>query len=234
MIKAVLTIDDIASNNTPAIVDYLNEKGIKCVMFAWGAMVESHYDAALYALKNGIIVGNHSYSHPNFSKLSLDECIEEIEKNEQILNELYEKAGVVRKYRPFRFPYGDKGGANKDALQRYLAEKGFDKLSDSHIPYEWWKEKGLDKDIDTFWTFDLAEYNIRKGSGFTADDVLKRIYDSSPSEGASILAPDGGHIILLHAHDETEELVPGYYKQFLDILLENGVTFTEPKFTGKE
>lgn len=34
MIKAVLTIDDIASGNTPAIADYLNEKGIRCVMFA--------------------------------------------------------------------------------------------------------------------------------------------------------------------------------------------------------
>ena len=27
MIHAILTIDDIASANTPAIVDYLNEKG---------------------------------------------------------------------------------------------------------------------------------------------------------------------------------------------------------------
>ena len=33
MIKAVLTIDDIASGNTPAIADYLNEKGIRCVAF---------------------------------------------------------------------------------------------------------------------------------------------------------------------------------------------------------
>ena len=28
MIHAILTIDDISSGNTPAIVDYLNEKGI--------------------------------------------------------------------------------------------------------------------------------------------------------------------------------------------------------------
>ena len=34
MIHAILTIDDIASANTPAIVDYLNDKGITALMFA--------------------------------------------------------------------------------------------------------------------------------------------------------------------------------------------------------
>ena len=234
MINAVLTIDDIASKNTPAIVDYLCGKGIKCVMFAWGQMVEYHFDEAVYALKNGVIVGNHSYSHPNFSKLSVEECIREIEKCEELLDKLYAAAGVERKYRPFRFPYGDKGGENKEALQRYLSENGFDKLDDTKIDYPFWKLNGFDKDIDTFWTFDFMEYNIRKGSGFTAEDVMKRINDPAPANGAPILADGGKHIIILHAHDETEELVPGYYKQFLGCLLDNGVNFTEPKFIGRE
>ena len=139
MINAVLTIDDISSKNTPAIIDYLCEKGIKCVMFAWGAFVENLFDEAVYALKHGMIVGNHSYSHPNFSKLTLEEGINEIEKCEAVLDKLYKDAGVERRYRPFRFPYGDKGGENKDALQKYLAEKGFDKLDDRSITWPWWK-----------------------------------------------------------------------------------------------
>ena len=80
MIKALLTIDDIASENTPAIVDFLVDKGIPAIMFAWGENVERYPEAAVYALKNGIIVGNHSYSHPQFSELSFDECKAEIEK----------------------------------------------------------------------------------------------------------------------------------------------------------
>jgi len=230
MKNAILTIDDIASENTPAIVDYLNEKGIKCVMFAWGELVENRFDEAVYALKNGAIVGNHSFSHPQFSKLSVEEGIKEIEKCEEVLDRLYKAAGVERRFRPFRFPYGDKGGANKEAFQKYLREKGFDKLDDRNIPYSWWKEKGLDKDIDTLWTFDFAEYNIRKGSGFTAEDVMKRINDPAPESGAAILAEGGQHIVLLHAHDETEELVPEYYKQFLGYVLDNGVTFVAPNF----
>ena len=230
MIKAILTIDDIASKNTPAIVDYLKENNIPVLMFAWGECVQRYYENAIYALQNGVIVGNHSYTHPSFSEISYEECVEEIEKTEDLLNKLYKDAGVERKYRPFRFPYGDKGGDKKDVLQKYLKDKGFDKLCDKQVPYKWWSERGLDRDIDTFWTFDFTEYMIRKDSGYTKEDVFK-LMDKPGDEGHSALFEDGGnHILLLHAHDETEELVPGYYKLFLDRLLEKGVIFEKPEF----
>ena len=230
MIRALLTIDDVSSKNTPAIVDYLTEKKIPVIMFMVGKWAEGHPEELIYALKHGIIVGNHSFSHLEFSKLTFEQGVAEIEKCEEILDKLYKAAGVERKFRPFRFPYGDKGGANKDAFQKYLADNCFDKLDDRDISYPWWKEMGLDKDIDTLWTFDFAEYNIRRGNDFTIDDVWKRVNDPAPGSGAAILKDGGRHIILLHAHDETEELVPGYYKLFIDKLLENGVEFVEPNF----
>lgn len=230
MKRAILTIDDVPSNNTRAIVDYLNEKDITAVMFAQGDRLERMPENAIYALQHGMILGNHSYSHPNFSALTIEESREEIEKCEEQLERVYKMAGVERKYRPFRFPYGDKGGQNKDALQEFLKQKGFDKLDDSQIPYSWWKESGLDRDIDTLWTFDFAEYNIRQGSDFTLDDVFKRVNDQNPASGAAILADGGYHIILLHAHDETEEMVPEYYRRFIEYLLEHGVTFDRPQF----
>ena len=78
MNTALLTIDDVPSRNTPAIVDYLNRHGIQAVLFATGENVEKHYEEACYALRHGMIVGNHSYSHPAFSSLPLVQCIEEI------------------------------------------------------------------------------------------------------------------------------------------------------------
>ena len=231
MIHAVLTIDDIASKNTRAIVDYLLEKKIPAIMFAWGQRVEENYENALYAVRNGIIVGNHSYSHPFFSKITLDEAIGEIEKNEKILDKLYQDAGVPRVYRPFRFPYGDKGGENKEALQAYFREHGFHKVKDDQIPYPIWKEMGLDKDIDTFWTFDFAEYTIRPGSGVTIEDILNRTTEVNPELGKSLLTDlDGSHLIIIHAHDETEELVPQYYRILIDKLLDNGFVFDPPEF----
>lgn len=230
MNSALLTIDDIASKNTPAIVDYLNEKRIKAILFATGQKVERYYEEALYAVKNGMIVGNHSYSHPAFSSLSMKECMEEIEKCEIVLERLYKDSGVERVFRPFRFPYGNKGGDNKNALQKYLKEKGFQKVDDTHITYPWWRENSLDTDIDTFWTFDFEEYKIRQGSEFTKESVWKKMHDTNPESGAVLFAENNRHILLLHAHDETEEMLPEYYKLFIEHLLENGLVFEEPAF----
>ena len=55
MIKALLTIDDVSSVNTPAIVDYLCEKNIKVIMFMVGSWAENHPDELIYALQHGII-----------------------------------------------------------------------------------------------------------------------------------------------------------------------------------
>ena len=230
MKRALLTVDDVASRNTPAMVDYLKEKGIRAIFFATGENVEKYYDEAKYALESGMIVGNHSHSHPHFSQLTMQECADEIERCERVLDKLYRSCGVERTYRPFRFPYGDKGGKNKAAIQQYLRDKGFDKVDDTQIPYPWWAENGLNTDIDTFWTFDFEEYRIRPGSDFTRESVWKKMHDEEPEQGASLFASGGRHILLLHAHDETEQMLPGYYRLFIDHLLEHGVVFDEPRF----
>ena len=230
MNSGLLTIDDFPSKNTPVIVDYLKEKNIKVIFFATGENVERFYNEAIYALKSGMIVGNHSYSHPEFSSLTLKQCIEEFEKCEEILERLYKDSGVERKYKPLRFPYGDKGGENKDALQKYLQEKGFHKVNDTNITYEWWKENNLNTDIDTFWTFDFQEYVIRPDSGFTKDFVWNKMHDQNPKSGAVLFAENNRHIILMHDHYETEKMLPKYYKLFIEHCLENGLVFDEPEF----
>ena len=233
MIHVLLTIDDISSKNTPAMVDYLNEKGIKAILFATGKNVERYYEEALYAVRNGMIVGNHSYSHPAFSTLTIEEGMEEIEKCERIIDRLYIDSGVERRFRPFRFPYGDKGGANKAALQMYLKEQGFHKVDDSRISYLWWKENNLDRDMDTLWTFDFGEYNIRPGSEFTEESVWERMEEMNPVMGAALFGEGNRHILLLHDHEETEAMMPRYYKLFLDYVMEKGVVFEEPSFLEK-
>lgn len=229
MNTAILTIDDFSSKNTPAMVDYLCEKGIRVIFFAQGNNVERFYEEAKYALKKGMIIGNHSYSHPHFSEISLEEGIAEIEKCEKVLDKLYQDCGVERIYRPFRFPYGDKGGDNREGLQEYLKNDGFHKVNDDHITYDWWRQFGLETTIDTFWTFDFEEYVIRKESGITVDFVFDKMHDKEPKSGAVLFKEGNRHIILMHTHDETEEMVPQYYKLFVDHCLENGLIFDDPK-----
>ena len=230
MNTALLTIDDVPSKNTPAIVDYLKEKGIQPILFATGENIERHHEEAMYAVKSGILLGNHSYSHRHFSEMTLSECIEEIERCEDVLDKLYEKCGYVRAVRPFRFPYGDKGGENRQAIDMYLREKRFDKVYDLDIPYEWWKNSKLKTDIDTFWTFDFEEYKIDREKGFTLQNVWDKILDPNPEYGAALFREGHRHILLMHAHDDTEKIVPCYWKLFLDYLFDNGIVFEAPRF----
>ena len=44
MIRALLTIDDVSSENTPAIVDYLCGKNIPVIMFMVGEWAQKHPD----------------------------------------------------------------------------------------------------------------------------------------------------------------------------------------------
>lgn len=69
----------------------------------------------------------------------------------------------------------------------------------------------------------------------TIDDIASAntsaIVDYLNEKGiAALLVDPGSHILLLHAHDETDELVPGYYRQFIDYLLKEGVVFDTPEF----
>ena len=229
MNTALLTVDDVPSRNTPALVDYLTEKGIPAIFFVTGCPVDAFREEALYAIRHGIILGNHSLNHPAFSTLTMAECIAEIEGCEQVLDRLYREAGMPRLYRPFRFPYGDKGG-DKDALQQFLRARGFDKVDDSHIPCPWWREYGLNQDVDTFWSFDFEEYRLFDDLAFTLSDIRRKMHDPAPAQGAALFGAGHRNILLMHDHDSTEAVLPRYYQVLLDELLANGVTFEEPRF----
>ena len=230
MISGLLTIDDFPSENAVALVDYFHSKGIPVVFFATGENLERHFDAAVYAVRHGMIVGNHSYSHRAFSSLTLQEAIGDIHRCEQVLDRVYAVSGVKRVYRPFRFPYGDKGGANKAALQQFLRAEGFHKVDDTRLDYPWWREAGLREDVDTLWTFDFTEYMLCQEGGMTVGQIWKKMHDTNPALGAALFGPGNRHILLMHDHAATQAVLPGYYQLLTEHLLENGFVFVEPAF----
>lgn len=234
---AYLTVDDIPTRNTPKIIDYLNSKNIQPLMFCWGQRLEKFPEQAVYALKHGAILQNHTYSHPFASKLTFDEMTGEIAKNEELLQEIYRKAGVNRPYKLFRFPYGDQGGENRSKLQKWLKENGFSHLDDSAFPDDEYEKCGCPKDqkqnTDVLWTFDFAEYNLRPGNNFAFSDVVKRVESAFPlavESTASIpkLELSSG-IVLIHDHEETENMHNGYFPEQIEMLLSRGIRFVKPK-----
>ena len=63
--------------------------------------LEKDPEPVIEAIQQGFIIGNHSYSHPNFSKISTSKCIEEIDRTDQIIDDLYKQASVERPIKLF-------------------------------------------------------------------------------------------------------------------------------------
>jgi len=227
---AYLTIDDGPTENTKGHVDYLNSKSIPAIMFFLGSNIDRYRNVAIYAVQHGMIIGNHSYSHPQFSKLTLDEAVKEIRRQEALINLIYAAARHARKYKLFRFPYGDKGGANKGKLQEYLKSEGFMKIDPTGITHPSYYEYELDRDWDVFWTFDFGEYAIRDGAGGSNQSILSHTNVMNLWAGGSPADRFSAEIILIHDHAATEIRFPGYFSELLDHTMAMGVEFTMPRF----
>jgi len=170
-----LTIDDGPSKDMKVKVDYLLSKNIPAVWFCTGINLEKRTNYALYAIKKGYIIGNHSYNHPHFSNLTLEECYEQIKKTDEIIDKIYQKANVIRPAKFFRFPHGDKsslkydeifepheekGKIRKEKIQDFLKKLGYVQPKFEGITYKYYKKAGLLDDVDWYWTYDVLEYYI--------------------------------------------------------------------------
>jgi len=86
--KVLLTFDDgPVEGSTERILEVLQENGIGAVFFLIGKKVEANKFVAEKIVREGHIIGNHTYSHNNFTALySTKKLIKEIGKTEDILN----------------------------------------------------------------------------------------------------------------------------------------------------
>ncbi len=100
--KIALTFDDGPHPYyTEQILDILDEYGIKATFFVVGENVQLYPELVKREIEAGHEVGNHTYSHPHMRNLSEKALSEELQKTEQVLEELCD-------YRPrlFRPPEG--------------------------------------------------------------------------------------------------------------------------------
>lgn len=96
-----ITFDDGPSKKTKEIVDLLDQLQIKATFFVLGCNVKKYQEELKYINDHHHEIGNHSYSHPNFKKLSLQEGLDEINQTQEIVYQ------TIQRYpRIFRFPYG--------------------------------------------------------------------------------------------------------------------------------
>lgn len=109
MSEAYLTIDDSPSETSFRLIDYLAQKKIPALLFCRGDKMEQDPESILYAIRYGLVIGNHSYSHRPGGLLSFEDIIEEISRTDRLIDKAYAQAKVGRPGRYFRFPYLDRG-----------------------------------------------------------------------------------------------------------------------------
>lgn len=98
-----LTFDDVPDPRfTPQLLDVLRKYHVKATFFIVGSRAEKHPKLVAQIIREGHVVGNHSYNHPQFGKLGMNEFRMQIIRTENIIEGL---AGY--KPRLIRPPYGD-------------------------------------------------------------------------------------------------------------------------------
>ena len=97
-----LTFDDGPNPaTTKQALDTLSKYGIKATFFVLGKNISGNEDLLKRMKKDGHVIGNHSWSHPVLSKLSLDEAKKQITDTEDALTKVL--GSSTKLMRP---PYG--------------------------------------------------------------------------------------------------------------------------------
>lgn len=76
-------------------------------------------------VKSGMILGNHTYSHPDFNNLTVEQFQEEITKGEVVTRQLMQDRKPYQLY--FRHPFTHVGDTRekKEAIEKFLASRGY-------------------------------------------------------------------------------------------------------------
>lgn len=70
---------------TLKILDILSTHGVHATFFVEGHRIAGHEQVLRDMISEGHHIGNHSFTHPDFSTLAQEDCIEEVKKTDDAL-----------------------------------------------------------------------------------------------------------------------------------------------------
>ncbi|MBN2738818.1 MAG: polysaccharide deacetylase family protein [Spirochaetales bacterium] len=210
-VNSYLTIDDAPCEKLEKKIDFLEKHHIKAIWFCCGKDLKQYPELAEAIIQAGHVLANHSMDHGFFSELTVDEARYQILECDNIIEEIYSKAGIKRPGKFFRFPYLDNGQKadygrtdwqhpHVMAIQKILKNRGYEHPPFKNINHPWYKQGGFDRCINVDCSYDSRDWALAAGNesfGFhSLDDLVARLEQEFPSEGRDI---DSNEIVLTHA-----------------------------------
>ncbi|AOZ91064.1 polysaccharide deacetylase family protein [Paenibacillus crassostreae] len=133
--RIALTFDDVPDPRfTPAILDILSKYHVPATFFIGGKRAKDYPELTRRIHREGHAIGNHSYDHPLFTKITLAQFQSQILTTEQII---YDTVGV----RPslIRPPYGE----ISEAQLKWAKQQGYKIVNWNVDSLDW---KGIGKE----------------------------------------------------------------------------------------
>jgi peptidoglycan-N-acetylglucosamine deacetylase len=125
-----MTFDDGPSpETTPRLLDILKQRNIKATFFMIGQNAERNPEIVKRILAEGHEIGNHSWTHPQLSKLSDQRVTDEITKTQDAIKNACGYTPVI-----LRPPYGAITSRQKDWIERQF---GLSIIMWSVDPFDW-------------------------------------------------------------------------------------------------
>ena len=116
-----LTFDDGPSKTTPDVLSALNHAGVKATFFVVGHFLETSPGLVRKMVEEGHTVGNHTYHHPDMSKISTKEAFEKELNDVNTLFQSITGSEMAHYYRP---PQGKYSTSNLE-MAKELGYKTF-------------------------------------------------------------------------------------------------------------
>lgn len=135
--------------NLPKILDTLKEKKAPAIFFVTGQFIKENPDLLKRIVKEGHLVGNHTWRHPNLSTVNEERFEEELKRVEDGVRELT----GLKSLKYLRPPEG--------VFTERTLEHG-NKLGYTHV----------------FWSLAYRDWNVngQRGAAYAYEEVMKRIH----------------------------------------------------------